>query len=257
MSSVRLAVSWQLSGTGAWPSGVGVCCVAGGHFFVLSSSAVPVLPATTTPGICAFTPVPPRTTPTIRRRTVRAVFGSTTRLVGAACGEAGSASVSFGERPSSAIVAATFAICSAVAWTRPWPIADEPTARSSPISDACGIVLSAAPGMSERVVEAEALGQVDQPHGAERRAERREDRVARDRERLRERAAAVLAVGVVELDAAQRSSTVAYGIRRLRGRRACASSAPVSVMILNVEPGGCSARERDAGEREDLAACAA
>ena len=46
------------------------------------------------------------------------------------------------------MAAATVAICSAVAWTRPWPMAEEPTARSSPISPAAGIVLSAAPAMS-------------------------------------------------------------------------------------------------------------
>ncbi len=56
-------------GAGAWPSSV-VAGAGGAHFLVVSSSAVPVLPATTTPGIWAFTPVPPWTTPTIRRRTV-------------------------------------------------------------------------------------------------------------------------------------------------------------------------------------------
>ena len=38
----------------------------------LFSSAVPVLPATVTPGIAADVPVPERTTPIIKRRTVRA-----------------------------------------------------------------------------------------------------------------------------------------------------------------------------------------
>src|SRR3954451_16255444 len=147
VSSVRLGGSWELSGTGAGPTSAGGGA-GGGHFVVVSSSAVPVLPATATPGIWACTPVPSRTTQTIRQRTVRATLGATTRVVGAARGLAGSASVSFGSRPCRPIADATRTICSAVACTRPCPIAEEPTARSSPISEARGIALVAAPGIS-------------------------------------------------------------------------------------------------------------
>ncbi len=45
------------------------------------------------------------------------------------------------------MVAATSVISSGVVCTRPCPIAEDPTARSSPIALAGGIVLSAAPGM--------------------------------------------------------------------------------------------------------------
>ena len=55
------------------------------------------------------------------------------------------ASVGTGRRPRSPIAAAIVAISSGVASTLPWPIALEPTARSSPISRAAGIVERAAP----------------------------------------------------------------------------------------------------------------
>ncbi len=56
-----------------------------------------------------------------------------------------------GRRPCSAIVTAIDVICSVVARTRPWPIAEEPSARSSPIAVAEGIVLVAAPGTGARL----------------------------------------------------------------------------------------------------------
>ena len=234
VSSVRLAWSWQLSGTGdlaARSSG------AGGHFWVVSSSAVPVLPATSTPGICACTPVPSRTTPTIRRADGVGHLRRVTRCVARGRGRAGSARVSFGALPASAIVDATFTICSVVACTRPWPIADEPTARSSPMSPAAGIVLVAAPGMPGWWLKPKRSAMFTSRLAPELGAERGEDRVARDRERLRERPAAALPVGVVELDAAQRRGG-RVGEGRLR-RGQLASSAPVSVTIFIVEPGGC------------------
>ena len=54
-------------------------------------------------------------------------------------------SVGSGRIPSAPIVAATSASCSGVVSTLPCPIALEPTARSSPISAAAGIVEGAAP----------------------------------------------------------------------------------------------------------------
>src|SRR5262245_50403988 len=77
------------------------------------SSAVPVLPATNTPGTAAAVPVPLRTTSTIRWRTVRATCGLITGTPGA--GRAPSRNVGWGRRPPSAIVAATIAICRALA----------------------------------------------------------------------------------------------------------------------------------------------
>ena len=56
-------------------------------------------------------------------------------------------SVGSGITPRSAIAAPTAAIVSGVASTFPWPIAVEPSARSSPISSAAGIVERSAPAM--------------------------------------------------------------------------------------------------------------
>src|SRR4051812_47461738 len=91
-------------------------------FAVETSSAVPVLPATVTPGIAAALPVPYWTTAIIMSRTCRATFALTTRLrsrfVPARCG--------FTRTPWLAIVAATEAICRGVALSVFWPIAVAP-----------------------------------------------------------------------------------------------------------------------------------
>ena len=92
---------------------------------VSTSSAVPVLPATVTPGIAASTPVPNCTTATI----ICCTSPATCRLV--TCTKWGrwcACTVGIGRRPPIAIVAATSVISSALACTLPWPIADEPTA---------------------------------------------------------------------------------------------------------------------------------
>ena len=93
-------------------------------------------------------PVPPVTTARMRRSTVRAVRGLVTVVVGAARRAASASRVRRGRRPRSPTVAAIDAICRVVACTRPWPMAVEPSARSSPISPAAGIVDVAAPGTS-------------------------------------------------------------------------------------------------------------
>ena len=131
-----------------------------------------------------------------------------------------------GRRPRRPIVAATVAIWSAVACTRPWPIADEPTARSSPISSAAGIVLVAAPAIAGRPVEAEALGGRDQ--ALARRAWRPAGRTpsCRTSRRPVQRAAARLPVGVLELDALQGRRGLRPGI--VRGLATPASSAAVA-----------------------------
>ena len=100
--------------------------------------------------------------PRIRRSSVRAV-----RALMRACPSRGDASracsrssVVRGRSPPRATVAAISAISSVVAWTSPWPIALEPTARSSPMLRRLGIVLSATTGNGPSCVEAEALGDV-------------------------------------------------------------------------------------------------
>ncbi len=105
---------------------------------------MPVLPATTTPGIAAEVPVPERTTPIIRWRTVRATAALNAGTFAAA--GAPEANVGRGLCPSSAIVAATVAISRALASTWPWPMAVDPTSSSPWICPAGGSVLSAAPG---------------------------------------------------------------------------------------------------------------
>ena len=104
---------------------------------------MPVLPATFTPGTAAPMPVPSVTTERMARAMKRAVSGVVAR---SATPPAPLSSVGFGRRPPWAIAEATSAISSGVASTLPWPIAVEPTARSSPISAAAGIVERAAPG---------------------------------------------------------------------------------------------------------------
>ena len=77
--------------------------------------------------------------------------------------------------PPAPIVAATSAICSGVASTLPWPIADEPTARSSPISRAARDRGARRALQARVLVEAELLGGLDElaPRRASRRAGRR------------------------------------------------------------------------------------
>ena len=134
-----------------------------------TSSAVPVLPATSTPGSAAATPVPPRTTSTIMSRTWRGDARVTTRRrrTRSRCAPAAARA----RTPRLAIVAPTLAIPSAVARSRSWPIALAPTARSSLRS--CGIVLALGARDRQLLVEAERLGVADEPLRAEPRAERR------------------------------------------------------------------------------------
>src|SRR3954462_5008244 len=108
------------------------------------SSAVPVLPATDTPGIAAAVPVPCWTTPTISVSTIRATRFDVTWMPRdlPPC----SSSVGRWRMPWLAIVSATTAISSGVASTLPLPIAGEPTASGGPPSAAGGSVEGAAPG---------------------------------------------------------------------------------------------------------------
>ena len=110
----------------------------------LFSSAVPVLPATTTPGIWAAVPVP-----IAHDADHQVAIG-----MGDRCAErrrpaprARSAGRSAWDGcPPLAIVAATIAICSGLASTSPWPMAVDPMSSSPLMSEAAGSVLSAAPG---------------------------------------------------------------------------------------------------------------
>src|SRR3954469_22461852 len=111
---------------------------------VLTSSAVPVLPATWMPGMAAARPVPPLTTAIIMLRTSPATLALTTRLRGLRP----PASHGLIRTPWLAIVWATEAMPSGVALSLFWPIAEAPTASESLSSEAFGIVLTLAAGRS-------------------------------------------------------------------------------------------------------------
>ena len=101
---------------------------------------------------------------------------------------------------------------------------------------AFGIVLSATTGNGGAWLKPKRSAIDDELPRAEARAERGEDRVAGPREGLLERAAAALVVGVGELDPGERREDCGGKLSLSFTSRF--SSAPASVTILNVEPGG-------------------
>src|SRR5205807_1129405 len=109
---------------------------------VLSSSAVPVLPATSPGPSAALVPVPRSTTPTISRRIVCAVRASITRR--ATISGPGTILGRY-RTPPVAIVCEICAISRGVAATRPCPMADDPISSGDVICRAGGSVLSRAP----------------------------------------------------------------------------------------------------------------
>src|SRR3954468_4022778 len=110
---------------------------------VKRSSAVPVLPATVTPGICAAVPVPPRTTPIIMSRTWAATFALTARLRSTLSSDTARG---LARPPCSPIAAATLALPRGGGRSLFWAVEDEPTAIASGRSLAAGIVLGLATG---------------------------------------------------------------------------------------------------------------
>ena len=147
----------------------------------LFSSAVPVLPATTTPGIAAEVPVPVRTTPIIRWRTVRATELLST--VDGTVGRASARNVGCGRRPPSAIVAAT----SRHLQRRRQDLALADRRRADvefalDLATPRGSVLSAAPGRPVSWLKPKRFRRRHQARGAQLDAERGEHRVARHRE---------------------------------------------------------------------------
>ena len=167
------------------------------------SSAVPVLPATVDAGD--------------RRRGARARahhadhqathgarHGGAHRRRAAPAAAAPEAKVGRGRCPPSATVAATVAICSGA--RQHLTLADR---RRSDVEFALDLAGRRQRALgcardARRVVEAEAFGRRHQARRAELHAERCEHRVAGHREGEFERAAAFLAVGVVQLDAVER-----------------------------------------------------
>ena len=139
-----------------------------------------------------------------------------------------------------------------MASTLPWPIADEPTARSSPISSAAGIVERAAPSGPGSWLKPKRSAVSTSRFGPELGAERREDGVAGVREGLPQRAAAGLAVGVLELDALERGlgldRELGPRLDHLRLERARERD------DLERRAGRLGSGERDAREPEHLAA---
>ena len=142
-------------------------------------------------------------------------------------------------RPPSAIAAATEAIATVVASTLPWPIAVEPTARSSPISRAGGSVERPAPANgggplkpNRSAAATRRFAPSSAPSGANTE--------------LQESANACRSVPPHASPCALASSTPSSVAEVCTGKvseglAVPASSAAASVMILNTEPGGCGA----------------
>ncbi len=148
-------------------------------------------------------------------------------------------SVGSTSRPFSPIAAAIRANSSAVASTLPWPIAVEPTARSSPISPAAGIVDRAWPASAGSALKPK-FSAVWTSFSAPSSAP-----IGANTE-LHECANELISEPPQDSPLAFCSSTpssvaaVCTGNSSLR-LAVPASSAPVSVMILKIEPGGCGA----------------
>ena len=140
---------------------------------------------------------------------------------------------------------------SGVASTLPWPIADEPTARSSPISSAAGIVERAAPtgpGSSLKPKRSAVSTSRRAPTFAPSGANTELQDCANE---LLQRAAARLAVGVLELHALERGRGLD---REARARPDLAGLQRGGQRDdLERRAGRLGRRERDAGEREHLA----
>src|SRR3954452_2693436 len=134
------------------------------------------------------------------------------------------------------MAAATIAICSVVACTRPWPMADAPTARSSPISAGDGIVVVAAPGIGDVLLN---------PKRSATDTSRRAPSLAPSgaKTELHETAKAWSSVPPQTSPLAffsatpERIASLANGYV-LDSDATPSCSAPVAVIILNVDPGG-------------------
>ncbi len=141
--------------------------------------------------------------------------------------------------PSIAIAAATPAIASGVASTWPWPIAVEPTARSSPISAAAGIVERSAPARPGSLLKP------NRSAAATRRSAPSSAPIGAKTE-LHECANADLSEPPHASPWAFSSTTPSsvadvWTGYLLVGLATPASSAAASVTILNTDPGGCGA----------------
>ena len=171
-------------------------------------------------------------------RTVRAVAALTARTAGWLPPGANT-TLGVGRRPPSAIVAATVAISRGLACTMSWPIAVEPTASSPWICAAGGRVLSAAPAIpggwlkpNRSAVATSRAAPSFTPSGANTE--------------LHDTANASTRVPPHSSPLALCSSTPSSvasvaSANVLRGLATPACSTPLTVTILNVDPGGCSA----------------
>ena len=199
------------------------------------------------PAAAAAMPVPLLTTSIISWRIVAAVSGEVT-LTGSPSGaRSGPRAIGVGIRtPSLAIVCATVAISSGVASTSPWPIADSPVAtlsvRSSGIVLAGGRIASVAAGVEQlrRRVEAEAAPRSRPARSPPSSAPSGAKTVLHESAKLSTKVppqssswALAISRPISEFD----DSTGKLS----EGLTMPASSAPVAVMILKVEPGGCGA----------------
>ncbi len=127
------------------------------------------------------------------------------------------------------------AISSGVVCTLPCPMAEEPTAVESPIVAAGGIVLWAAPE-PRRLVKPKLSAMLTSREPRQLDAQRREHRIAGNREGVQEGPAARLAAGVLERVAVDRGAVMIGKVSAELHDPAW--SAAVEVMIFIVEPGG-------------------
>ena len=230
-------------------SGGSVSPVSGSR--VSSSSAVPVLPATRTPGMRGrgAGPVGHHVDHQRADRARHAARGHAPAAASALAGD----SVGGWRTPRMAIVCATEAIWSGVASVSNWPIAVEADLergvdlrrrrqRARHLARDGGRARSS---RSARPRPRAAPAPTSTPSGANTELHECAKRAA-------EAAAAGLAVRVLQLHAVDDARASRPGTPS-EGFTAPCSSAAVVVTILNVEPGGCGRREGDAGERAHLA----
>ena len=138
--------------------------------------------------------------------------------------------------PSAPIAAVTSAICNGVASTFPWPIAVEPTARSSPISPAGGIVDCAAPlgprsvlKPNRSAISTSRSAPSCAPSGAKTELQEWANDVRSEPPQY----------SPLAFSSFTPSSVAACSIGNVAVRLTTpASSTPASVMILNTDPGG-------------------
>ena len=245
--------------SGRWPGPragtLSGCAGSGTHFLVLRSSAVPVLPATSTPGIAA-THAGAATDDGEHEALHGARHLRARGAHGVGRAAMGGVVVERQVRPAPAQADGRSDRRHLQRRGLHAALADRRRADGQVVADLAGGRDGALgrPRDVRRCVEAEALGGGDEALRAELGAERREDRVARLGEGDDERAAAGLAVGVLELDALRAPPRLhRVGLLRVRDPRLERARRRDD---LERRAGRLQAREGDPGEGRAPRRCA-